>query len=234
MRSDYRERSFASKNKPRRQPIGMYAIWLVAFILFVFASGFAGGWFTCLYRIKKTATPKQATVTLPVTSPSTVQQPNLPAQIKGQQPPLTFYDTLPKGGKGVIGSGLNANLKEHSATAPPNIPSQPQTPPATTKPAPPAPPAVKPSPPVTPEKPALAQPDSERKFTVQVASLREKSEAEALRNKLAAKSMNPVIIVVNIPEKGVVYRVRAGRHMLQREAQELAAKLGSGAIVTPE
>jgi cell division protein FtsN len=234
MRSDYRERSFASKNKPRRQPIGMYAIWAVAFILFVFASGFAGGWFTCLYRIKKTATPKQAAVAVPAASPLTVQQPNLPAQIKGQQPPLTFYETLPKGGKGVIGSGINANLTEHPATPLANPPLQPQTPQGMTKPATPVPSAAKPSPPPTPDKPALAQPDSERKFTVQVASVRDKSEAEALKSKLAAKGMNPVIIVVNIPEKGVVYRVRAGRHMLQREAQELAAKLGSGAIVTPE
>ena len=254
MKLDYRDRRFVSKNKPRRQPVGMYAAGIVAVILFVFASGFAGGWFACWYKIKKAAPSQQSAAMTQATPPVTGQQATLPVPVKGQQTPLTFYETLPKGGKGVIGSGLNANLKEHqpAPAAMPALPPQPAPAPAkpptavqpaakatatvqpATKTPAPVQPAVKTPAPAAPVKPVSPQTDGERRFTVQVASVRDKAEAESLRNKIAAKGMNPVIIEVKIPEKGVVFRVRAGRHLLQREAQELAAKLGSGAIVTTE
>jgi cell division septation protein DedD len=255
MRFDYSERRLESKNKPRRQPAGKYAAGIAVVILLVFASGFAGGWFTCRSRMKK-ASSVQQTAALPATiSPRSLQDPQAPAS--GQQAPLTFYETLPKGGKGVIGSGINANLKEHPATPDVKPPEQPQPLPVHAKPSPVAPPAAK-NPPVSQEKPASVKPpsspsspakapepanppktpstkpDGEKKFTVQVASVRDRSEADSLRSKLSAKGLNPMILEVNVPEKGVVFRVRAGRHMLQREAQELAEKLGSGAIVVTE
>jgi len=233
MRSDYRERSFASKNKPRRQPVGKYAAALLGIVLFIFASGFAGGWLSCLYRIKKSASLQPALVGTLTAKPSQAVQPMCKLPPNGQQPPLTFYETLPKGGKGVIGSGINANLNDHAVPSVVKAPlAQPAS--ATTKPPAAVVTEIKVAPAIIQNKNISVLPEGERKFAVQVASVKEKAEAESLRSKLAAKGMNPTIIEVKIPEKGVVFRVRAGRHMLQREAQELAIKLGSGAIVTSE
>lgn len=257
MKFDYSERRLESKNKPRRQPAGKYAAVIVAVILLVFVSGFAGGWFTCSSRMKKAVPAQQGAVVPAATTPTGLEQQS-PVSPGGQQPPLTFYETLPKGGKGVIGSGINANLQEHTA-APAVVkpPEQPQPLPVHAKPSLVAAPSAK-SPPQVTEKPAPVKPvssaappakttdlvkpekllspkpDGEKRYTVQVASVRDRAEADSLRNKLAAKGMNPMIVEVNVPDKGVVFRVRAGRRMLQHEAQELAAKLGSGAIVITE
>jgi hypothetical protein len=38
----------------------------------------------------------------------------------------------------------------------------------------------------------------------------------------------------NVPEKGIFYRIRIGRHLDQKAAHEMAVKAGSGAIVIPE
>ncbi|GAM07751.1 hypothetical protein OR1_00020 [Geobacter sp. OR-1] len=101
MAIDYRERSFASKNKPRRQPIGKYLLAVVVVVIIIFAAGFIGGWSACWFKMKKTAAVQQAAVnTAPSQQAPAGQLPPLPAQPKGQQTPLTFYETLPKGGKG--------------------------------------------------------------------------------------------------------------------------------------
>ncbi|MBT0665713.1 SPOR domain-containing protein [Geobacter pelophilus] len=232
MAIDYRERSFASKNKPRRPPVGKYVAGILVAVLLVFAAGFIGGWSLCWYKMKKTVSVQQQALSTPVASPV---QPPLPAVPKGQQTPLTFYETLP-GGKTVIGSGINAGLTEHqpAPAAKPSIQPQATPPAASVKPSPVPQPAAKPQAPVAPEKPVAPQPVVEKKFAVQVASVKDKAEAESLRSKLAAKGLNPTIYEVKVPEKGIVFRVRAGRHLSQSEAKELAAKLGSGAIVIAE
>jgi cell division protein FtsN len=233
MAIDYRERSFASKNKPRRPPVGKYVAGIFVAVLLVFAAGFIGGWTLCWYKMKKTVPVQQPVANTPVPSSG---QPPLPAAPKGQQTPLTFYETLPSGGKAVIGSGINANLAEHQPPAAAKPPAQPQTTPpaAPIKPAPVPQPSAKPQAQVAPEKPVAPQTVAEKKFIVQVASVKDRAEAESLRSKLAAKGLNPTIYEVKGPEKGIVFRVRAGRHLSQSEAKELAAKLGSGAIVIPE
>ena len=245
MAIDYRDQRVVNRNKPRRQSIGIYVFGIFAVVLLIFAAGFAGGWYTCWYRMKN-APPQQSAALPPVQNPPVPGPESLvPTVPSGQQPPLTFYETLPKGAKGVIGSGINAGLQEQKSPAPPKpvMPSQ-AAPTASSAPSPaPAkpltvaqPPAAVPSAQPVTEKPKgqAPPPDTEKRFTVQVASVKNKAEAESLRNKLAAKGLNPMIIQVNIADKGVVFRVRAGRHMQQREAQELAAKLGSGAIAVPE
>ena len=272
MRIDYRERSFINKNKPRRQPIGMYAIGMVVASVLLFTLGFASGWGACWYRNKKLSAVQQGSA-----QSSAGAKPEQPLQSeeakKGKQTPYSFYDTLPRGGKGVIGSGINANLPEHQPMMPPK-PDTPTPQPQDAKPAPapqqavkapaqqqpanqqtvkaplqPAQPAQSPQKPQpqtaspkqqvqkVPDKPSSPpQPPAEgdRKYTVQVASVKDKTEAESLKAKLVAKGYNAMVIEVKVPDKGVLYRVRAGRHMEQRDAQHLAEKLGSGAIAVPE
>lgn len=251
MKTDYRDNSFALKNRPRRQPAGRYVAVIVSLILALFVSGFAGGWFACSYRTKKIAAARtpQTQAAVP---PSNIEQAQ-PPELKNpaQSPPLTFYQTLPKGEKGVIGSGINSNLKDHpippAAAKPPRASQQePQVKPANAaaaaKPASQAVPAnpvttsaqPKPASPAVSEKQPASAHSGDKKFTVQVTSVKNRDEAESMRNRLAAKGYNPMIIGVNVPEKGVVYRVRVGRHMLQKDAQELAARIGSGAMATPE
>lgn len=252
MAMDYHERKFASRNRPRRSSIWGYVAGVTGVLLVVFAAGAATGWFACRYRTKP----------VPAAQPAAGQSgqqaaASQPAPTDKPAPgktPLTFYETLPQGSKSVIGSGINTKLPTQQAAEPLRptpVPSpQPQSaaPPASV-PVKAAPAQVKP-PAVAPVAPASAKPatsastaekpvepaakDGARCFTVQVASVKEKAEAETLRSRLAAKGLNPMVVAVNVPGKGLVYRVRAGRHLLQSEAQEIAGKLGSGAIVVPE
>lgn len=230
MAMDYHERKFASRNKPRRNSIWGYVVAVTGVLLLVYAAGAATGWFVCSYRMK-------AVPAAPPSAGQTGQQaaataPPADAKPVPGQTPLTFYETLPQGSKTVIGSGINPKLPPQQASEPakpvpaPLPQSQPTAAPSPAKAAPAAASADKPA-------PAVAK-VGERRFTVQVASVKEKSEAETIRARLAAKGLNPSIIAVNVAGKGLLYRVRAGRHLLQSEAQDIAGKLGSGAIVIPE
>lgn len=247
MAMDYHERKIASRNKPRRSSIWGYVLGVASVLILVYAAGVASGWFACRYRMKT------ASAVAPSTQPKAQGQPspNSPTPVDAKpvpaQTPLTFYETLPQGSKTVIGSGINAKLPPHDSTAParPASAAPPSAPaPAAVSPkpasAPPAPAASQPPPKPAPVAPPVDKPvpaatkEVERHFTVQVASVKEKSEAETLKSRLAAKGLNPYVIAVNVPGKGLLYRVRAGRHLLQSEAQDIAAKLGSGAIAIPE
>ncbi len=261
MAMDYREPRFVNKNKPRRRPFGLYALALAASVMVVYGLGVASGWFACLYKISKAPPAQQTSVLAAVPASQGTGTPGpLPAAPlnKGGAIPLTFYETLPKGGTGVIGSGINPKRLEQQPTAA-SVQPAPVKPPAVTQqsgqsikpPAsqptvqvktPPPQTAVVPTPPPSPpsrvpvsERPAAQRPlEPDRRYTVQVASIKERVDADALRDKLAAKGFNPSIVEVSIPGKGLVYRVRAGRHLKQQEAQNLADRLGSGSIVTPE
>lgn len=242
MAMDYHERRFASRNRPKRNSIWGYVLGATVVLLLVYAGGVATGWFAHHRYGMKTAMPPVAR-----TDAGQGEKQALPAppasgtKTAPGQTPLTFYETLPQGSKStVIGSGINpaqpfsppvASPKPAPAPqpqpqpkpAPADKPAAPQAPPAAA-----APPAKPPQP---PEKPAR---EGERRFTVQVASVKEKAEAESLKARMAARGLNPYVIAVDVPGKGLLYRVRAGRRLLQSEAQEIAAKLGSGAIVVPE
>jgi cell division septation protein DedD len=154
---------------------------------------------------------------------------------------LTFYETLPKGSKAVIGSGLNLQKPAERFSA---------------KAASPAP-AVHPSAKPTPAEPGSAAKDAGKaaakgkesapaqgsaaseaggkgKFAVQVASYQTKKEAEAQRERLTATGAAAYVVESKIPDKGTWYRVRIGKHLEQQAAHDLAAKAGKGAIVIPE
>jgi cell division protein FtsN len=166
-------------------------------------------------------------------SPAITQQPQ-PSGTGGAKtaadPQLSFYKTLPSGQKNnAMGSGFNSpddktGKQPLHAAMPTNI--------------------IRQTPPQKEENPQKQAPQSvatktatrqnSSSFTVQVASYSLKSEAETMRNKLAAKGFNTAIVESHLGEKGTWYRVRVGKRLDQDAAKELAEKLGKGAIATPD
>jgi cell division septation protein DedD len=181
--------------------------------------------------VKRVPSP-QPVVPVPSQPPQTQQQADT-APPNGQtmpEPPLSFYKTLPSGQKNnVMGSGINAKDEKGKqplqATIPSNVIRQSQQGSDEAKPGNEKAPAAA-------EKPARQ--DSSGGFSVQVASYSLKSEAEAVRSKLAGKGYNVFITESNLGDKGTWYRVRVGRRLEQDAAKELCGKLGRGAYVIPD
>jgi len=260
MRIDYSEPKQAyvtapGKNRPRKEPVGMIATIAIITGLITFIIGFGAGWVLSQRAAKKAfqaATEQNSLENSPnpnaLQVPEKVPQPTPPPQqppapnaqaVPGNQPtpepPLSFYKTLPSGQKNmVLGSGFNTRDDKAKAPLQAAIPSNLNKPPqaggetgkqetAKKEPQKPQPQA---------DKPATKQESGA--FTVQVASYSLKSEAEALKGKLAAKGYNVSIVESNQGDKGTWYRVRVGRKLDQDAARELAGKLGKGAIAIPE
>jgi cell division septation protein DedD len=147
-------------------------------------------------------------------------------------PQLSFYKNLPSGQQNnVLGSGINSKDDKTAkqplqAAIPTNLTKPPQPQNANENAKSPTPAAV--------EKTTVRQDANANVFTVQVASLSLKSEAETLKNKLAGKGYNVYIAESNQGNKGTWYRVRVGRGLEQDSAKELAGKLGRGAMAIPE
>lgn len=182
-----------------------------------------------------------------------------PAHKPTGEPALTFYETLPKGGKTILGSGMNPKHPEirsvplQKAVAP--------TPASTTenqqveaKPQPKREASVKSPEPADKKVAATERAEKDRgsadvakqktaekktspskgKFSVQVASAKTREEADAVKAKLQEKGFAAYIVESTIPGKGTWYRVRVGRQMEQAAAGNLASLLGKGAILIPE
>lgn len=258
---DYRERKPVSKNRPRKQPLNVFAVLITLAITVSFGVGLATGWLVFRPKRSQLAVAQQQTVPgqpgQPTTADAQSQAPTPDVQKTGE-PPLTFYETLPKGSRAVIGSGLNPHSPGPSLTANPTIPPPPvpaaqPRPAAVPQSAPPpakAPVAVKPheardkeeppkptaatkAPSVLP--PAANKPAQSREtFSVQVASHKDRKEAEAVRDRLVARGMPAYIVESHLQDKGVWYRVRVGRGLEQSAANELATKAGKGAMTIPE
>ena len=260
MRIDYSEpkKSYVASpasSRPRKEPAGRLTIIIIVTGLATFATGFGTGWFLSQRAAKKSfqaameqtsleSSPRQESVPVksapppqpvepaPSQSPQTQQQADT-APPNGQtmpEPPLSFYKTLPSGQKNnVMGSGINAKEEKGKqplqATIPSNVLRQSQQGSEAAK-------AGSDKAPAAGEKPARQ--DSSSGFTVQVASYSLKSEAEAVRSKLAGKGYNVFITESNQGDKGTWYRVRVGRRLEQDAAKELSGKLGRGAIVIPD
>jgi cell division septation protein DedD len=254
MAIDYRERKAVSKNRPRKQPAGIFFFSILVAVMIAYTLGLVTGWLVFRPAQRESADSRMAPADANVKGAGPpAQSPTLPAEGSNgaaPEPMLTFYDRLPKGNRDLLGSGLNASRP-------------PEQPPVRVVPAPPSPavkeaqqvetatkpkesakvparkaevPAVKESP--TKDAPARETPvkedDAKGKFVVQVASYHDKKEAEAVRNRLKADGIPAYIIESSVPEKGIFYRVRVGRHLDQKAAQEMAGKAGGGAIVIPE
>jgi cell division protein FtsN len=257
MRIDYSEpkKSYVSPqgaNRPRKEPTGFFPFILIVTGVVTFIAGFGTGWFFSQKAAKKSfqaATEQTSLENSPKKEPTPVAKPSQPVQpattsqpqpdsATAPQPattpgspteqPLSFYKTLPSGQKGnVLGSGINAKddrpKQPLQATIPANLNKQ--NSPDSTK--------------TDTDKPAAVDKSATKRseggtFTVQVASFPLKSEAETLKNKLAAKGYHVYTVESNQGEKGIWYRVRVGKKLEQEAAKELAAKLGRTALVIPD
>lgn len=241
------------KNRPRKEPFGTFALVGLLLLVIGYGAGVLTGWF--LFKVeqdpKAVAAAPAASQAKPQAAPAAAQtaapaQPGQPAP----EVPLTFYKTLPSGGKGAMGSGINTKLPEVQSKAATAVPAA--ATPAPAKPADAAAPAAKPgeAKPVekTPpekaadkpasekvsDKPAAEKQASEPRYLVQVASYKDKKEAEAVRSRLSAKGIAAYTVESKLQDKGVWYRIRVGRHLSKQEAQQLAGKVGSGATVIAE
>jgi len=262
MALDYSSRRQVSRNRPKKRPVRLYVLMILGGVSAVYGLGIATGWILSRTAAKKAQLPA-ATSPPPAAAKQDAQQtaanPSPPPgkTAGGEETPLTFFNTLPKGEKGIMGSGINL---QEIKTSPAGY-TPPQTTAADQKP-------QQPLNPVKPEgkpgsqdksktKPAAdgktaagTVMDSEQKrvdtsdqrkqatgkasYTVQVASYQQKNEADDLKAKLEKQGLSARVVESKVPGKGVRYRVRVGRRMEQDGAKQLATKLGKNAMVIPE
>lgn len=256
MRLDYNEKKMGresverkpvAKNRPRKEPMGLFAILSIFALVVTYGAGVATGWI--LYKVKAAKAPAvQVAPAVKVAEPA-------PPQPPAPYTPLTFYKTLPQGEKGVIGSGVNLKPPQPPGHAAPV--AAPAVPPAAATPAPPssAAPAAKQDAQPKPQgaekqdkqqgadKAQEAQQKSEAqqkqekqdaRYVVQVASYRDKQEAEAAQAKLTAKGVAAYLVESKLADKTVWYRLRIGKHLSKAEATQLAGRTGKGAAVIAE
>lgn len=253
MAIDYRERKPVSKNRPRRQPAGIFFFSIFVAVIIAYTLGLVTGWL--VFRPGKENVAENPAIpagtNVKGVEGAAVEKEKPAAENTGniREPMLTFYDKLPKGNRELIGSGLNlprAADQPVVKTVPPVPPQKPVT--AAKEPgkgegaeksAEPSRVQAKPSE-TTKNKDASAgmatvkEEQGKGKFVVQVASYHVRKEAEELRDRLQGDGIPAYIVESNIPEKGVFYRVRVGRHLNPESAQEMAEKTGKGSIVIPE
>lgn len=232
------ERRPVPKNRPRKAPVGIFAFLGILLLLgLTFGAGVLTGWYL------------KGEVPAAGGAPAAAVQQQEPAPAAAQpaaaapDAPLTFYKTLPSGGQGAMGSGVNLKLAEppQPRSAPAAAPAadsgdekqeaekQVQEKTAAEKQAQEKPAAAKPA----PEKGTEKQAGGGR-FLVQIASYRDRKEAEAVQAKLNAKGVAAYLVESKVQDKGVWWRLRAGRHLSKEEAERLAGKVGSGAAVLAE
>ncbi|GFO57213.1 SPOR domain-containing protein [Geomonas sp. Red276] len=219
------ERRPVQKNRPRKEPGGLFALIAVAVLAFTFGAGVFTGWL--LFKGHKPQVVQAAPPAVKTVEPTPAAP---PPQAPAPDTPLTFYKTLPAGGKAPMGTGLN--LKTPEAPPPANRPPQAAGPagaPATTAPTAPAPPAASAAAAGAPGKE-----EGQGHFVVQIASYRSKPEADAAQGQLSSKGVAAYVVESKVAGKGVWYRVRVGHRLSKAEAEAIAGKSGKGALVLPE
>jgi cell division septation protein DedD len=265
---DYSDRRPVTKNRPRKQPIGLFIVILLGAVALSFVLGFASGW---LMRkpVTLSGQPQQASVAVPKGgsegAPAQTRQQNPESgSARNAAPPLTFYQTLPRGEKAIIGSGLNPRKSDDSTVtktpaAQPAHKSHPVAPQSTASQQLPPQHASQQTPgsavsekagdrtDVRKMQPAPMKKTSDGaseagakatetagKFCVQVMSSQERKEAESVKSRLTEKGLPAYIVESRIKERGTWYRVRIGRHLTPKAADTLSARAGKGAMVLPE
>lgn len=123
---DYSERRQVRRTSPPNRPkVWPYVLAIILLVTAAYLLGVGTGWY--LYRpgghFYKTP-PQPAVAKQPATTPQTPLTPASPPQAQQPAPPadksvppLTFYNTLQKGNKGLMGTGINAP-KEGQTGAP--------------------------------------------------------------------------------------------------------------------
>lgn len=255
MALDFRERRQVSKNRSRRNPVRVFIILALGSICVFYGLGVVTGWLLFRQSTKSPASLPSSQVNndagrmISAAPSSSKQNPATPAT--GNNVPLTFYNTLPKGEKGVMGSGLNPakeekvsrNTNDSRTATDAQHKIQKQNSDKT---------GIQER---IPEKEKLiaekrtesdnvksaknnSSNDNESRrnvsYSVQIASTRDKKEAENLQSKLKRSGFAARIVETSIPGKGVWFRVKVGSRMDRTASQQLADKIGKDAIVVPE
>ena len=216
-----------AKNRPRKESGGKFLLLSVLGLLCTYGAGVATGW--VVFKGPRKAAPVAVAQAAKKEDPAPAQpQPSPDA-------PLSFYKTLPAGGKGTIGTGLNLKKPEPVPSAPRQLRTAAPAAAPTAEPVetPAAAPAGANSAPI-PASAATGKPETSVRYVVQVASYREKTEAVSAQAKLNLKGVAAYLVESKLPDKGVWYRLRVGHHLTRTEAGEIAGKAGKGAIVLPE
>jgi len=247
MAVDYSGQRTVKKNRPKKQGGGIFGIILLGALATAFACGVLTGWF--LFKPSKKGASPQAVAAgsgqknsgaprAPASQPAAAE--------RSAEPPLTFYETLPKGGRSVvIGTGINP-VKQGNVPpakpgpAPPVQAKEAAQPAAAARTAEPREPDGKGTDGAKGTAPSAVDASGKKakagsgKLCVQVASFPDRKGAEELRTKLAAKGLDAYIVESNVPDKGVRFRVRIGRGLEQAEANDALQKVGKGAIIIAE
>ena len=213
------ERKPIAKNRPRKESGGMFVLLSALALLCTFGAGVGAGWF--IFKGPRKPAPAAVAQAVKKEDPAPAALPPKP------DAPLSFYKTLPAGGKGMIGSGLNLKKPEPALSAPRALQSVVPVPVQASEPGADA--ATAPA-----AASGGAAEEGSVRYVVQVASYREKPEAAVAQAKLAGKGVAAYLVESKLADKGVWYRLRVGRHLTKAEAGELAGKFGKGSIVLPE
>jgi hypothetical protein len=261
MALDYSQRKQVNRNRPKKRSTKPFLFLILGAISGVYALGVATGWL--LFKGSAQNGPPVASDSAKVdkspkvseSSPSAKDAASSPSPSgKSNETPLTFYYTLPKGEKGVIGSGVNLPRDEDAVIAKKSVPL-PQS--STIKPQQPVKSeqregsanasvaekeniASEAKPHQTKDKPTNTLPMKQKKelgkggYSVQVGSFHDKNEAQDLRASLEKNGFSARVVEYAVPGKGVLYRVRVGNRMEQETAARLAVKVGKNAIAVPE
>lgn len=154
-------------------------------------------------------------------------EPPLPAAAVGQgasDTPATAGEKLSYAERLTDGAGAAADSLKASAEPPAEPPTPRAEGPAPSEPAPAAAPPPAPAAPAPAPAAAASTEPAGNGFAIQVAALRERSEADTIVKRLAGKGYPAYVLA---PAKGApsVYRVRVGKFKERREADTVAAKL---------
>ncbi|MEA5113723.1 MAG: SPOR domain-containing protein [Geobacteraceae bacterium] len=257
MRIDYSNRRQVSVNRPKKNPFRPFLLLTLAGAGILFGLGVATGWLLFGHGKKSLSPALQNGNTAASASAQTSKSETAAKPQAGNVTPhLTFYDSLPKGDKELIGTGLNPK-RDSVPSAPSRAAQLPSSADIQQKPS-------------NPQKPASSQPAADNSthtapppdkiapadnkgaaagkavqasqkptgnaitYTVQLASYHDKKEAEDFKAKWAKKGYSVRIVESSVNGKGTLYRVRIGNRMSQETANQLSAKIGSGAIAVPD
>jgi DedD protein len=131
---------------------------------------------------------------------------------------LAFPSALAAGDKGRQRPLGTADLPapRPAASAPAPAPAKPsEDRPRTVAPAVAAPP-----PPKAPAAPPPTAPpaDGKPKFTLQISSFQERAEADALVSRLVGAGYKPFVVMSDVPDRGIFFRVRIGEYPSRQDA----------------
>jgi cell division septation protein DedD len=260
MALDYSPRKQVSRNRPKKRSTIPFLFLILGAISGVYALGIVTGWL--LFRDAGRKAPLIASNSAKTNESGKISEPSSSAKGaasapspggKSNETPLTFYYTLPKGDKGVIGSGVNLPRDESTVMAKRDVPppqtstmkqqsgkSEQREGSTNTTVAEKEKTAKETKPPQTKDKPKDTLPAKQKNelakggYSVQVGSYHDKNEAQDLRTSLEKNGFSARVIESSVPGKGILYRVRVGNRMEQEAASRLAAKVGKSAIAVPE